>query len=242
MRLMITALLASSVACASSSALELTQTPTRPLVASMQPVSPGPQPAAADPHFDDTASGFLERAFHHFRRDEYVASSTAFSSAIRTNNLNDAGRALAYWHVHLCQYELGKIDASAEALMSFSTVAEQMVQERTVNPFSYGANRDFMARFNIEGRLARARALLSATWVARSGDYGRSSDIPVRVESSEELEAFLELAPPCNNADERQIDRRVLDSRDARSLEEVVLYCDNQREGQRFVIEFFGSR
>ncbi|MEM6532594.1 MAG: hypothetical protein AAF654_08215 [Myxococcota bacterium] len=216
-----------------------TQAPTlmkkRPMVASMQPMAPNP--VVVEEEFDDSASGYLERAFHAFRLGQYADASEAFGAAISTNNLNDSGRALAYWHVYLCQAQLGMEDASAEALMSFSVVASDMLDPADTYSHEYMASRDFATRFNLEGRLARARATLSAMWVDRSIDYGRTDGQPIRVNSDEELDAFLELAPPCTDAAQRQVDRKVLATDGETTLEEITLYCDTRIEGARYVIE-----
>ncbi|MEO1481516.1 MAG: hypothetical protein AAFU77_05370 [Myxococcota bacterium] len=227
-------LLATFVASACSTQAPVL-TKKRPMVASMQPMAPNP--VVVEEEFDDSASGYLERAFQSFRLGEYQDAAASFGAAISTNNLNDSGRALAYWHVYLCQAQLGHEDASAEALMSFSVVASDMLDPSDTYSHEYLSSRDFATRFNLAGRLARARATLSAMWVDRSVDYGRSDGQPIRVESTEELDAFLELAPPCTDASQRQVDRKVLATDGETTLEEITLYCDTGLEGARYVIE-----
>ncbi len=218
------------IACGSSQANTVTK---RPMVASMQPMAP--QPVQVEEH-DNSASAHLERAFHRLRIAEYDGAARSFEAAIGTNNLNDSGRALAYWHVYLCRAQTGEEDAAADALMSFTVVAEDMLDDSDELSHEYLASRDFVERFNLEGRLARARATLAALWVDRSADYGRSGGQPIRVQSSQELDVFLELAPPCDTAETRQVDRKMLETDGETEIEEVTLYCDDLK-GARYVIE-----
>lgn len=185
---------------------------------------------------DDSASAHLERAFHRFRLGEYGRAARSFEAAIGTNNLNDSGRALAYWHVYLCRAQTGEEDAAAEALMSFSVVAEDMLSDSDEVSHEYLASRDFVERFNLEGRLARARATLAALWVDRSADYGRSGGQPIRVQSTQELDVFLELAAPCDESNPRLVDRKVLETDGETEIEELTLYC-GELEGPSYVIE-----
>ena len=223
------------IACATTQSKMVTK---RPMVASMQPMAPAPvQEVQEVEERDDSASAHLERAFHSFRLGEYGDAANSFEAAIGTNNLNDSGRALAYWHVYLCRAQNSEEDPAADALMSFTVVAEDMLSGRNGMSHEYLASRDFIERFNLEGRLARARATLAALWVDRSEDYGRSGGQPIRVQSNQELDLFLEIAPPCEDSTRRQIDRKVLETDGETEIEEVTLYCDGQLEGERYVIE-----
>ncbi|MEL6339145.1 MAG: hypothetical protein AAFQ65_04510 [Myxococcota bacterium] len=222
-----------SAACSTSRSTTLTK---RSMIASMKPMAPDTKRVEIAEE-DNSASAHLERAFYHFRLSHYRAAASSFQEAIKTNNLNDSGRALAYWHIYLCRAHLNDEDGGADALMSFSVVAEDMLNPDDRFGREYSASREFVERFDMDARLARARAILAALWVDRSADYGRSGLQPIRVRSDQELSMFLEIAPPCNNADERQVDRRVLETDGENSIEEITLYCEAQLSGERFVIE-----
>ena len=128
-------------ACGSSQTARITK---RPMVASMQPMAPAPVEVEER---DESASAHLERAFHAFRIAEYENAALSFEAAIGTNNLNDSGRALAYWHVYLCRAQNGDEDAAADALMSFTVVAEDMLDDSDQFSHEYLSSRDFVERF-----------------------------------------------------------------------------------------------
>lgn len=226
------AILSMTAACSTTHPIV---TQKRPMVASMQPMAPAP--VAVEEEVDDSVSAHLERAFRAFRHEEFKNSSESFVSAIATQNLNDSGRALAYWHLYLCGAHLGDEDAAAEALTSFIVVATDMLDEADRYSFERMSSHDFIERFDLPGRLARARATLAAMWVGRSDVYGRSDGQPIRVNSAAELDAFLELAPPCSEATQRQIDRKVIATDGETTVEEIMLYCDTRVDGTRYIVE-----
>lgn len=238
----VASLLFLSFACAStSSVVQSPRAADRPMMASMQPIAPESPRAEATAEFDDSAGGLLEKGFHHFNRDEHAEATRAFAQAIGTNNLNDAGRALAYWHVYLSEKRLSREDKSAEALYSFTIVAQDILDMRSETKYAVTESGDFVERFNLPARLARARALLSVTWALRSPDFGRSAQMAVPVFDDVELDYFLELAPPCAGAYDRQIDREVLRVDEGSSLEHVTLFCAGQASGVDYFIERIAS-
>jgi hypothetical protein len=201
-----------------------------PLVASMQPMATEPGAAPAAEPGDDSAGGLLERAFAQFNRDDYAASAKTFSQSIGTNNLNEAGRALAYWHIYLAEKRMGHEDKSTDALASFTTVAQELMESR-------GSSGDFIERFSLDARLSRARAILSATWAKRVPGYGRSTGDAVPVFDQVEADYFVEIAPPCGNSKRRQTDKHTVQQRSGNEMQRVTIYCDGQKSGTDYYLE-----
>lgn len=223
-------------ACASTSpyAADMSvakQRPDGPLVASMQPVAADkPEAKVAEPEGDDSAGGLLERAFAQFNRDDYAASAKTFTASIATNNLNEAGRALAYWHIYLAEKRMAHEDKSTEALASFTTVAAELMESR-------GSSADFIERFSLDARLSRARAILSATWAKRVPGYGRSAGDAVPVFDQVEADYFAEIAPPCAQAKRRQTDKHTVAQRSGNELQRVTIYCEGAKTGTDYYLE-----
>ena len=66
-------------------------------------------PESPAPDDGDRASFFLRLGFTSFRYDNHQAAALAFRDAISTGSLNDAGRALAYWHIFMAEKNLGRL-------------------------------------------------------------------------------------------------------------------------------------
>lgn len=209
------------------------------MVASMQPMATGPSTAGPiEPEVgDDSAGGLLERAFAQFNRDDYAASAKTFGMAIGTNNLNEAGRTLAYWHIYLAEKRLSHEDRATEALASFAEVAQEIMEAREDSKYAMSTATDFIDRFNLDTRLSRARAILSATWAKRVPGYGRRADDAVPVFDQAEADYFVEIAPPCASAKKRQTDRHTVTKPSGNELQRVTIFCEGQRNGTDYFIE-----
>ncbi len=213
--------------------------PNPPMVASMEPMATEAKPSAApEPEDvgDDSAGGLLERAFAQFNRDDYAASSKTFTLAIGTNNLNEAGRALAYWHIYLAEKRLAHEDQATEALASFCEVGEEIMEARDNSRYAMTTASDFIERFNLDTRLSRARAILSATWAKRVPGYGQRSEDAVPVFDQAEADYFVEIAPPCANAKKRQTDKHTM-MKQGHELQRVTIFCEGQKSGTDYFLE-----
>ena len=170
------------------------------------------------------AGALLERGIFLLETESYVESAIAFELAIRTDRLNEVGRALAYWHIFLCKQRLRDYDGSAESLSSFIIIAQDLVAERGDNVGALN-NDDFLLRFGVEDKIAHARAILSATWANRSFPFGRTPQRPVPVHTTTELDYFLELVEPCDSVVRRETSRREIAELSGRPLQKVTLRC-----------------
>lgn len=204
---------------------------SRPQLASIQPVMMPLPPAAADepPEDDNSAARLLERGFNHFRQDEVRQAGEAFRAAVATGHLNDAGRALAYWHIYLAERSQGRVEAGADALAFFIVVGDDVMEARKTTRYAIDDSGDFVDRFDLDRRLARARAILSAIWADKVPGFGRSPDRPVPVRDDNEKNYFLELAPPCNRALERTVREEI--APESTMAQKVTVTCDRETTG-----------
>lgn len=191
----------------------------------------------ADASAELTAAEQLERGFAAIRATDSAAAAKAFSGAVGTGKLNDAGRAVAYWHIHIAEESLAHPDASAEALASFLAVAQDIIGERRERRYAADDSGDFVDHFSLVERVTRARAALSAIWADKAPGFGRSASRPVPIESPEEIPYFIELAPPCGHAPERQVLRESVGSGTQSTTERVTVRCPEAKEGVEYYFE-----
>lgn len=203
-------------------------------LASLTPVAPPPESVVPDADDPASAAALLERGFTYFREDMAAQASAAFRGAIATGHLNDAGRALAYWHIYLAERGQGNIEAGADALASFVVVGQDVLDVRNSMRYAVDDSGDFVDRFDLERRMSRARALLSATWAGKVSDFGRSPEHPVLVRDENELKYFLELAPTCQREPDRTI-VRAAEQQD--SAERVTISCEENHDGAEYYIQ-----
>ncbi len=183
-----------------------------------------PAPDKADIENDDlTAGELLEMALAYLRHGDDQAASMAFQRAIDTGYLSDAGRALAYWYIHLAEKSRGSIDKSINALTGFVVLAEDLLEE--ASPYRYASQdrEDFIWQFDLDRRLSLARAVMSATWAERAQGYGLSLEHPVSVHNDMEMSYFIELASPCANHSQ-EVKRHTLMASGG-MVEQVLVQC-----------------
>jgi len=192
---------------------------------------PGRGGEATEPVEQPTAATLLERGFADFRTGRLVQAREDFGAAIGTGELNDAGRVLAYWHIHLAESELGHEDLSAEAASSFIVVAEDLLRDPST------ARSDFVEQFDLHRRLAQARALMSATWARRVPEFGTSAARPIRVHSPAEVTYFLHFASTCSTR-QAATDRPLLVTAQLEGLEHVTVRCDGEQASREFFFTY----
>ena len=161
-------------------------------------------PTLLSPDEESSAGLLLQQGLAYFRRARNAAAARCFARAIGTGHLNEAGRALAYWHIFVAERTGGRMDESHEALASFVVVAENVLRLRDDDRFAQDHTGDFVDRFDLRRRLAQGRAVLSAAWADRSRYFGRSAGNPVPVHDRDELRYFLDLVPTCADARQRR--------------------------------------
>ena len=183
-----------------------------------------PVPDKADIENDDlTAGELLEMALAYLRHGDDQAASIAFQRAIDTGYLSDAGRALAYWYIHLAEKSRGSIDKSINALTGFVVLAEDLLEEASPYRYANQDREDFIWQFDLDRRLSLARAVMSATWAERAHGYGLSVEHPVSVHNDMEMSYFIELASPCAN-NSQDVKRHTLMASGG-MVQQVIVQC-----------------
>jgi hypothetical protein len=203
------------------------------------PEPPQPPPPADE---DESSAGtLLEKGFLFFHQDQPQLASDSFRAAISTGNLNDAGRALAYWHIAEAERRLHHEDDTADALASFVVVAQEVIDVRTSRRFAVDENGDFVDHFNLPLRIAEARAFMNAVWARRQRSYGRSLDNPVVAGSVEEIEIFIRVVSPCSGSPDRAVQREELESIDGvpvtpAHVERITVFCSDASSVDQFFV------
>lgn len=200
----------------------------------------GPHPAADS---NEGAAGRLGLAFQLLSAGHHQAASSQFQSAIDTGELNDAGRALAYWHIALAQTAIGDASHAQDALQGFVVVSVDLLAQSQSVPEASDPSSDFVTRFDLRRRVARARAELSAAWAEHTSSFGRSLTTPVPVHSDAEMHYFLELAPPCPPGHARRaFQARLTPAQASAGLSQVQLSCDgSQVEAEYYFVAVSGN-
>ena len=204
------------------------------MVASLQPAGAVPD-TVIDP--DAAPGALLEQGLHLFDIDNNEAAARAFEAAIHTSRLNDAGRALAYWHIFVGRQRMNQVDASSQALYNFLVVAQQVIESKNRVRYAVSEKGDFIDRFDLPSKMDRGRAILSATWAERTKSFGRSSAQPVLVHNDAELGYFLEIVAPCSMATRRTVARRRVETDNGAPVHHVRLTCDETRESIEYYFE-----
>lgn len=195
------------------------------------------------------ATQWLERAFSLWHDGHFAASIDAMHEALSTQDLNDAGKALAYWHVYLAQQALGHTQAGQGALADFVAVADDIMTALVPvsgvtgadNPNSSAAA--FAQQFDLKGRLARARAILNLAWAQQTHRAGFSEGHPVLVFNDAEMDHFLDLAPPCAHHSDRKV-VAVRRQRDhlGRPTAQATLRCRQAGGERHYYFAFIGPK
>jgi hypothetical protein len=189
-----------------------------------------PQASAAASAVPPPASDLLQQGFAALSDRQPHQAVALLQAAVATGELNEAGRTLAYWYLFVAWQRLGGEHQSAEALLSFVTVAADLMDDLAEQ--SSPTADLFAERFDLKRRLARARATLSAVWAAKADGFGRRSSQPVPVQSSLEQDYFIRLMVPCTD------NLRTSEARPAppsSGVQRVIVRCkESQQAAQRF--------
>lgn len=188
---------------------------------------------------DLTASELLEVALGFLKSGQDGVAAEAFSRAIATGYLSDAGRSLAYWYIHLAHKSQGNKDASIDALASFVILAEDLMSNRGAYQFAGGQPDDFIMQFDLSRRLSLARAVMSSSWAKRSSTFGRSAQHPVMVHDDIELAYFVELSSACMNGGHEMARQTLLVNGEL--IHQVTIHCSPKATAQNFYFEIHKS-
>lgn len=199
-------LYAATIGCgAQPSAGTLSQ--QRHYVASLESVPP---PLNRRPMHDlapnSKAAEYLAMGLSFYNASQKIDAVNAFSRALGTGNLNDQGRALAYWHLYLSQRDATRPGSGADALASFVTVSRLLLNEDRVEEDAEQEEdvKRFVEGFDLGERLFLAELMLEAVWAHRDRDYGRTPERPLRVATTQGQKLFVQLFRPCDEQEQSQ--------------------------------------
>jgi hypothetical protein len=148
------------------------------------------------------ASDYLAMGVSFFHANHKAKAAKAFQHALATGNLNNQGRALAYWHLFLANREADVNGVGAEALDSFLTVSLLLFEEEHELPDVEAQSvREFIHGFNLAERMLLAELVLDALWARRDAHFGRSPQRAVKVRSADAERLFVQLFKPCGAND-----------------------------------------
>jgi|MDSW01.1.fsa_nt_gb hypothetical protein len=188
---------------------------------------------------DLTASELLEVALGFLKSGRDAIAAEAFTRAIATGYLSDAGRSLAYWYIHLAHKSQGNDDQSIDALSSFVILAEDLMASRGAYQFAGAQPDDFIMQFDLSRRLSLARAVMSSSWAKRSSTFGRSPEHPVMVHDDIELAYFVELSSACTTGGHEMQRQTLLVGGEL--IHQVTIHCAPSTAGQNFYFEIHKS-
>lgn len=188
-----------------------------------------------------SASAYLERALDALRDEQPGFATAALKAALDTGDLNDAGRTLAYWYIYVAEQSQGHLLRAKDALADFVVVAQDVLALRNQVRFAESGGSDFIDRFDVVGRLARARALLNLAWARENQHFGRSAQAPVPVQSQAEVAYFLELAPSCARPLAPDLRYTQMAAQKGVSLHRIDFRCQNDTSDQSYFFEWRGT-
>lgn len=130
-----------------------------------------PPPVSAEPpkmaEEEPSAGDLLETAFLQYHTSLWRSAINSFDRAIATGNLNDAGRALAYWHIGDCALRINEEDMAAEAFFAFTVAGQAVLDVRDQRRFAVDQDGDFVEHFGLEKRMQDAVNFLNDLWKER---------------------------------------------------------------------------
>ncbi len=221
-----------SVSCATA-----TQSPqNRGYLASLKTVQPALQHTPSEPlKAGGRASDYLALGLTFFNGNQKLEAIESFQRALETGDLNNQGRALAYWHLFLSYRDDSLSSHGAEALVSFVTVARLLMQQSldAIDGEDLLEHvRAFIERFDLRDRLMLAEVTLEALWAHRDGNYGRTPERPVLLGGARAQRLFLHVFKPCDQ-DTSSENARVRISKSAftvneQAIDEAKITCPGQ--------------
>lgn len=164
------------------------------------------QPALVSPPLEPIrdggrASDYLALGLTFYNGNQKLEAVEAFNKALSTGDLNNQGRALAYWHLFLSYRDDNVSTHGADALASFVTVASMLMQQSVDGVDGEDLLehvRVFIDRFDLRDRLLLAEVTLEAIWAHKDAAYGRTKERPVLLNGARAQRLFLHVFKPCD--------------------------------------------
>jgi len=210
----------------------------------MQPASPVHTPAEPV-KAGGRASDYLALGLTFYNGNQKVEAVDAFQRALETGDLNNQGRALAYWHLFLSYRDDKLSSQGAEALASFVTVSRLLMQQSVDKLDGEDLLEHvvtFIERFDLRDRLMLAEVTLEALWAHHDNGYGRSPDRPVLLGGARAQRLFLHVFKPCTEEESNENARvrivKAVFTVNAQPIDEAKISCPGQ---DKVVSLYFGE-
>lgn len=213
----------------------------RGYIASLKTMQPNLVSPPVEPIRDGgRASDYLALGLTFYNGNQKLEAVEAFNKALATGDLNNQGRALAYWHLFLSYRDENASSHGADALSSFVTVANllmQQAQDGVDGEDLLEHVKVFIERFDLRDRLLLAEVTLEAIWAHKDSQYGRTPTRPVLLPGARAQRLFLHVFKPCAAATQESANVRF--SRAAymihdRSVDEATVECPDESSAKSF--------
>lgn len=139
---------------------------------------------------------FLRAGDKAIRSGNWKEASISFKAAINTGRLNKGGMSIAYWNIHIAEYNLKHIDLDMDAVLGFIVYGSEFA-ESTQSLF-----KQWGKKFKLKRKLNYAIALIQATWASRNNHSCRSEIFSCYIASKSLIRIFELIIPFC-------VDRKV---------------------------------
>ncbi|KKL90537.1 hypothetical protein LCGC14_1903690 [marine sediment metagenome] len=136
------------------------------------------------------AGDYLKLGLMFYYKGQYQQAVDLFALSIDTGDLNNAGRALVYWHAAVCWNQMDNKDLAAEAYHSFVVTAQDIFSILEDNKHATIGGENFVTDFELEEKIVEASTYMHALWVLRN-DYGKSLDNPIITKNMSEAKYFI---------------------------------------------------
>jgi hypothetical protein len=190
------------------------------------------------------ASDYLALGLTHYNGSEKLQAIDAFHKALETGDLNNQGRALAYWHLFLSYRDEHLSSHGAEALESFITVSHLLLQQSDDGVDGEDLLehvRTFIERFDLRDRLMLAEVTVEALWAHKDDGYGRTPQRPVLIGSARAQRLFVHVFKPCSEEQNENTKVRISKAAftvNAQPVDEAKITCPGE---DRVVSLFFSE-
>lgn len=212
----------------------------RGYIASLRTMQPDIQSAPMEPIRDGArASDYLALGLTFYNGNQKLEAVEAFDKALATGDLNNQGRALAYWHLFLSYRDDSVSTHGADALSSFVTVASllmQQAQDGVDGEDLLEHVRVFIDRFDLKDRLLLAEVTLEAIWAHKDNAYGRTKDRPVLIQGARAQRLFLHVFKPCEQG---AADAATVRFARSAAVDEATVECPDTTSAKSF---FFSAQ
>jgi hypothetical protein len=129
---------------------------------------------------------------------EWDKACNYLNHALNTQSLNDAGTAMIYWGLSMCNICLKKVDETADALMGFIIYAEDYIAYAKSLKKPKGQEMQWVIDFKLQENLLYAKTLSQIYWAQRNDYSCRNEMFSCKVPKNL-IYMFAEMLPFCRD-------------------------------------------